>query len=462
MENAKMTVQQKQASKLTGPLQSDRVESEQQLTANDIDQENNKNYKWNFAVNTLDSGFHGLSTSLVSATTILPLYVSYLTKNSLLVGLVAAIAGSAYLFPQLFVANFIEGLSRKKPIVVQIGFFLERLPFLVIAISSFLFARTQPILALITFFLMYAWFGLGEGVVSIAWREMLAKLFSPEKRGRFFGVSSFVEALLGVLGSIVAALILGAFAYPDNFTVLFALAFGGLCIAWLFLTLIREPAKAPTRAPVSQVAYFSNLPSLIIKDRNFRNFILSRVVTTLGRMGIGFVAVYAVSRWSVSAEVVGQFTITLLASQMISFLLLGFLADKYGHKLSIIFGLGTVVLAMLVSVLVSAPLWMYFVFALIGVNAAAEALSANVIIYEFASEEKRPTYIGLSSTIIGIFAIISPLIGGEIANLWGYTLLFSLASILLTLALVLTVVVVREPRRHKHPANGISSQESAG
>ena len=96
------------------------------------------------------------------------------------------------------------------------------------------------------------------------------------------------------------------------------------------------------------------------------------------------------------------------------------------------------------------------------VNAAAEAVSAQVIVYEFASEENRPTYIGLSNTIIGIFAIISPLIGGAIVGIWGYTILFSLASILLILALVLTVVLVREPRRPKHPTNDISSQESAG
>lgn len=444
---------------MTEPSQSDPVEDNQHLKIPDIEHENKLNYKRNFVVNALDSGFHGLSMSFVSSTTILPLYVSYLTKNSLLVGLVAAIAGSFYLFPQLFVANFIEGLSRKKPIVVQVGFFLERLPFLCIAVTCFLFARSQPIWALISFFLIYIWFGLGEGVVSIAWREMLAKLFPTEIRGRFFGVSNFFEALLSVIGSSAAAFILGALVYPDNFTVLFALAFGGLCLAWIFLTLIREPAKVPIRSIVSQTTYFSNLPRVIINDRNFRNFLLSRIVSTMGRMGIGFVAVYTVFRWSVSAEVIGQFTITLLASQMFSFLLLGFLADKYGHKLSILFGLGTVLLAMLIAALVSAPIWLYLVFALIGINTAAEALSAQVIVYEFAPEENRPTYIGLSNTIIGCFGIVSPLIGGVIADTWGYMVLFSLASLLLFLALALTIILVREPR--KYLAGSISSQESA-
>jgi len=161
--------------------------------------------------------------------------VSRLTDSPVLVGLVAAIAGSAYLFPQLFAANFIERLDRKKPVVVKAGFFLERLPFLLMALSSLLLARTYPAWALAFFFLTFAWHGLGEVIVVIAWQDMLAKLFSVNRRGRFFGISGFSEALMGVVAASLATYILGQFDFPDNFVLLFGLAFGGLFLAWIFL-----------------------------------------------------------------------------------------------------------------------------------------------------------------------------------------------------------------------------------
>ena len=42
--------------------------------------------------------------------------------------LLAVIAQSAWFLPQLFTANAVERLSRKKPVVVNLGLFLERMP----------------------------------------------------------------------------------------------------------------------------------------------------------------------------------------------------------------------------------------------------------------------------------------------------------------------------------------------
>lgn len=64
-----------------------------------------KNHNWNFMVNTGDVVFHGFSISFVSGSTILPLYILHISDNPILIGLVAAIVWSAYLFPQIFAAN---------------------------------------------------------------------------------------------------------------------------------------------------------------------------------------------------------------------------------------------------------------------------------------------------------------------------------------------------------------------
>lgn len=182
------------------------------------------NYNWNFVVNCTDSSANGFSRSLVSASTILPLFVSHLTQNTLIIGLLVAIINSFWLLPQIFAANFIERIDQKKKVITKYGIFLDRLPFFFMFISS-LFARRYSTVALIIFAISIVWHGLGEGIIVVAWRSMLAKLFPVQRRGRFFGVSNALDSLFGVIGSGVATYVLSAFIYPKNFSFLFFFSF---------------------------------------------------------------------------------------------------------------------------------------------------------------------------------------------------------------------------------------------
>jgi hypothetical protein len=68
------------------------------------------NFRWNFAVNTLDLSFYSFGFTLVSQATVLPLLVSHLTSSKLLIGLIPATYSLGYLLPQLLTANFAESL----------------------------------------------------------------------------------------------------------------------------------------------------------------------------------------------------------------------------------------------------------------------------------------------------------------------------------------------------------------
>ena len=60
--------------------------------------------------------------------TIIPLFVSKLTTSTLALGLVAMLSQGGWHLPQLLSANLVERLSRRKPVIINLGFFLERLP----------------------------------------------------------------------------------------------------------------------------------------------------------------------------------------------------------------------------------------------------------------------------------------------------------------------------------------------
>ena len=106
------------------------------LSDDEIAAEVERNYRWNFAVNLGDVTAFFFGASFISSSTIVPLFISKLTSSSLPIGLAAVIAQSAWFLPQLFTAHAIERLARKKPVVVNLGLFLERVPVWLLVIAA--------------------------------------------------------------------------------------------------------------------------------------------------------------------------------------------------------------------------------------------------------------------------------------------------------------------------------------
>ena len=394
------------------------------------DSEVERNYRWNFWVNVLDGTFFFFGISFIADSTVIPLYVAHLTDSRVLIGLAAAIAGSAWFLPQLLTANFTERLARKKPMVVKYGLLAERLPVLLLALSSFLLASSQPGLALALFFLFYAWHKLGSGSIAPAWEDMMAKVIPLDRRGRFFGIANFGGSLLGVVGAQVTAVVLARYAFPDNFALCMALAFVGVFLSWVFLALNREPALSSGKEHVSTVEYWRRLPTLLRADRNFSRYLLTRALMGLGRMSMGFVTVYAVQRWDLPDSQAGIYTTILLVSQTLFNLAFGYLGDRRGHKRSLAWGLWAWIAATGLAFFAPSPQWFYLVFLAWGMAIAAEMVGGLMILLEFAGPEDRPTYVGLGNTVTGIFNAVAPVLGGWIASLAGYRPLFVISALL--------------------------------
>lgn len=403
-----------------------------------------QNYRWNFTVNLLDGASFWFGLSFISSSTIVPLFISKLTDSTLAIGLVAVIAQGSWFLPQLFTANVVERLARKKPVVVNLGFFLERLPMWLIVLAALLAGRSATA-ALLLFLLGYAWHGLGAGVIATAWQDMLARCFPVARRGRFFGTTMFVGAGIGAAAAVFSAWMLRTFPFPTNFVYSFVIAAAFINLSWVFLALTREPVTPVTAPRQSNRQFWSDLPQLLRRDVNFRRFLLARLLLALSGMGTGFVTVAAVQQWQVADSTVGVYTAVYLAGQTVGNLLFGILADKFGHKLSLeISGLAAM-LAFLLAWLAAAPAFYFAVFALIGVYTGAVIVSGIMVVLEFPAPEKRPTYVGLANTSVGIVSALAPLLGAGLAAI-GYERLFVVSAVSGLLAFGLMRWWVREPR----------------
>lgn len=413
-------------------------------TESEVEAEAARNYRWNFGANLVDGLAFWFGLAFVSSSTIIPLFVSKITLNPLVFGLVAMVAQSSWYIPQLLTAGHIERLDRKKPVVINAGFLLERLPVLFWPLAAYL-AADYPIAALAIFIVSYAWHGLGAGMIAPAWQDLLARCFPVNKRGWLFGLTSFAGTGAATLGAGVSSRLLRDFAFPINFVILFAIAATAILLSWVGLAFVREPVQAVPHERKLQGAGWARMRETVRKDRNFRTFMGARMALVLGTMGSGFLTVMAVERWDVADSVVGIYTAILLLGQTAGNLMAGLIADRIGHKVPLVIGGIAQVMGYLLAAQISSPTGMYLVYALVGFGVGINIVSGVLIALEFSTAERRPTYVGLANSAVGIASGLAPLLGGWIAG-FGYPGLFLVGAGISAAALLWLQLGVADPR----------------
>ncbi len=414
-----------------------------------IQQKIEQDYRWNFLVNSLDGASFWFGMSFFSSTIILPLFVSHFTENPLVIGLISFLGWGGVFLPQLFTANMVERAPLKKFFPVTLGFYLERLPLLLLAPMIYFLATSQPTLTLILFFVLYTWHNVGAGVIIVGWQDMIAKIIPVDKRGRFFGITNFVGNGSGILGALAVPFVIEKYTFPLGYALSFAVAGALIFLSWVFLSLTREPAIYSNKPSVSQLDYFRSLPDILRRDRNFRAYLLAQIIFSLSGMATGFLVVYAVQAWDLPDAEASGFMIALQIGLALSNLLFGFLADRKGHKLSLEICMLLSILTLVLAILAPSPWWFFAVFFLRGAVNAGTFISGISIVYEFTEPENRPTYIGLANTIPGIVASLAPMIGGWLAGAMGYREMFILSAIIGAISWVLLRFGVHEPRKMK-------------
>jgi MFS family permease len=413
-------------------------------TDDEIAVEVEHNLRWNLTVNFFDAAAFMFGITFVSSSTMAPLFVSKLTTEPFVFGLVAVIAQSGWSLPQLFTANLVERLPRRKPVVINLGLFLERLPMWVLVLAAMVAVRS-PQLALVLFLLGYAWHGLGAGLVATAWQDMIARCFPVDRRGRFFGFATFIGTGMGAAGAALSTWILKTFPFSTSFVYTFTIAAVALMVSWASLALTREPVPPPTGPHQSHRQFLAELPGILRRDHNFRRFLIARSIMVLGSLGTGFITISAIQRWHVPDSTVGIYTAVYLLGQTAGNLAFGFLADRFGHKLSLELGALASVLAFTLAWLAPAPGWMIVVFAFLGINLGSTLVSGTLVTLEFSRPQRRPTYAGLANTTFGLVAIVAPLIGAWLASV-NYGWLFAMGAAVNLAALIAMRWWVKEPR----------------
>jgi len=247
------------------------------------------------------------------------------------------------------------------------------------------------------------------------------------------------------VGAGVSAALLEALPYPTSFMVVFGV--GALCIlvSLGFMTRVREPVPAHMPPPQSSREFWAGVGGLLRERGNFRWYLMGRVTTGLGWLAGGYVTLSAIRIWGVSDATVGVYTVAMLIGEAAGMLVLGALADRRGHKLSLM--LATLTVAMAYGLIAWAPGPGVYIpaFVLIGLGLGGQITSGIMLTLEFAPPGRQPTYAGLVNTILGVVGVTAPLVGAWLAER-DFTVLFLVGACLNVLAFLLFLLRVRDPR----------------
>jgi len=298
--------------------------------------------------------------------------------------------------------------------------------------------------------MLLIWQGLGSGFTANAWQIMISKVIPGNILATFFGAQSAAANLFASLGAYLAGLLLVTLKPPFDFVSCFSSPAGCTSSPGFFSP---PPVEQPRIIPSEQLTpqpLWHDIKRILKQDKSFTNFLISRFFSQFGLMATAFYAVYAVNNLKVSSVQVGLMTSVLLITQVVMNPLLGRLSDKWSRKWVLVLGtLSAAASAILASVSENPELF-YLVFVLTGVAATAFWTIGMTISLEFGDESQRPTYVGMANTLISPATILAPLLGGLLADSFGYPVTFITSAVLALISSLILIALVKDPHSTHH------------
>jgi len=346
--------------------------------------------------------------------------------------------------PQLFTANRIKQMQYMKPYVVRMTI-QERLPILGLALLGLLIPIIGDTAALVLTFLILVWQGLGSGLTANAWQIMISKVIPGEIRSTFYGSQAAGANLLASLGAVLAGIILSKMVSPYSFATCFFIASALYVISWFFLNANREPQRTITKNEESPSPIWHDVFRILRMDLHFRNFIISRAISQFGMMAFAFYTVFAVKILKMDTVTIGVMTAILMVTQVVTNPLLGRLADKWSRKWVMVLGGSAAILSALLALLIKDSTLFSLVFILEGIALTCYWTIGLAISLEFGNEHDRPTYVGMTNTLVSPSTILAPLVGGFLADAFGFPITFVTSAACGLIAVFTLGILVKDP-----------------
>jgi len=403
-----------------------------------------RNYVANLAHGLLgQTGFR-----LISAPTFVPAYIFQLSGSDVAVGLALGAQSLGGALSSILGATLIEHRKRVLPMGLLVGWGM-RGGILGLALSGFFLPDRW---ALIFACIFLGLFGLFNGIQSVIFNYLMAKVIPLRLRGRLSGLRNFVA---GLTASAVAYLggeyFVGRNVWGNGYATTFLMAFGLTSIGLTMLMLVREPVPPEVRARGRFWGRVAEIPALFASDRALSAFYQASALAALGGLAVPFYVLYAGQSIALSGANLGVLSTAMLLSQTGTNLLWGVLADRAGSRIVFLLSVGLWALSTLLLMSVHSLLGLAVIFAGLGAGQGGFQNASQILVLEFGGRADLPMRIAVLNAVTSLMGAIGPLAGGLMAQHLSYEAVFWFSLIVQAAAVATMLLRVDEPRRRARP-----------
>jgi MFS family permease len=196
-------------------------------------------------------------------------------------------------------------------------------------------------------------------------------------------------------------------------------------------------------------AVFRPLGGRALCQGNLRSLILAAFFTELGvSMAFPLRLLYAQAHHATPAEL-GMFAGVFFLAPVLFQMPLGWLVDRWGRVPVLLFSMAGHAIIGVAYIFFSSPTDLICLRFLEGVVIAGVQPAAAAYIADVTAEEHRAEAYGVLSAAMSGGLLIGPLFGGLVGQQFGFVSAYALSAAVEAVSVVLVVVSVREPARHR-------------
>ncbi len=383
------------------------------------------------------------SMTLSDPGTVLPLMIVDLGASHVMAGLVPSLRFFGWLLPQFFVAGWFQRLRRFLPIVRMLESVRVVLYLLLAGLIVWL-TPVSPQLLLALLIVLFVVTRMAAGSSAVARAELVARIVPQSERSTLVSLRSLTGDIGGVLAGLAVSFFLtpGRAAFPLNYAWLMGISGVGFLCALASISLIREPSTATRGRAVNLRQQIRRTPALLRNDHRFALYVASRAAATGLNMAEPFYVLFAVEILGAPPAMAGLYLSARMIMRTLSNLIWVRTCKHQGNlwtfRLARLLGLAAP-LGVLVFAAIhqlwwqgTPPAYAGYLFALVfavqGLGVSSDTVSRMSYLYDIAPETDRPTYFGLSNTVLGPLYFL-PTLGGILVGAVGYPSVFALAAL---------------------------------
>ena len=403
-----------------------------------------KDHRKNQKFNIIHEFFWGFGTAFHTIYAVVPIFLKKLGAPEAIAVSSTGIFSILIALPMLITAALSRNIVDLKKAVISVHC-------MILIVTFFMgYTFTFSSLGLSSFawkiyFFYFILYGLSIGIIVPIWTDFLDKTTNKSLRGKFFGLGFAFNSLGGFVGGIILKNLLKTnIPFPNNFGYGFFILFISLMIGTIVFYFYKEKSREKYKRSYSEFKLETKL--IINSHPNFHRYLFSRIFYCAALPAMGLYAIYCQNKFNFDISEVGLFTILNVSSMGIASYISGNIGDKYGHKISMLIAYSFHLLAVLLVINSKNMLWVYLVFISIGAGQGSFMPSAMNLIYDFAGERDKKTYMALIDSFLAPFALVFILGIGSLINKGEYILSFYILGVCLLLAIIILQFFVKDPK----------------